>query len=120
MAASKEKTMTNGDQQGTWVDLKAGGTVLRLWEIKGSEEYHVAILRLPDALYKQFTKDPIKFLIDNNIFYTDKLKEIVGESTVIPKSKNLGVEWMVMVDHDWNICNSEFASMQLFKPPEKY
>jgi hypothetical protein len=104
---------------GTWVDIKSGVMVLRLWEIKGSEEYHVAILKLSDARYKEFTKDPKQFLIDNNIFYTKDLNGIVGQTTLTPKSKNLGNEWMVTLDHDWNTCVSEVASMLLFKPKPK-
>jgi len=119
MAASKEKTMTNGDQQGTWVNLRSGGSVLRLWEIKGSEEYHVAILKLSAAQYKQFTKDPRQFLIDNDIFYTRELNGIVGQTTLTPKTDKPGVDWMVMVDHDWNTCVSEVASMLLFQPKPK-
>jgi hypothetical protein len=111
--------MTNGDQQGTWVNLKSGGSVLRLWEMKGSEEYHVAILKLSAARYKEFTKDPKQFLIDNDIFYTKELNGIVGESTLTPTSGKLGVDWMVMVEHDWNTCNSEFAAMLMFQPKPK-
>jgi hypothetical protein len=108
---------------GTWVEIKSGVMVLRLWEIEGSEEHHVAILKLSAARYKEFDKDPIRFLSDNDIFYTTeekkKLNQIVGKSTVTPNSKNLGGDWMVTAAHDWNVCNVQLESMPLFKPREK-
>ena len=108
--------MTN---QGTWVNLKSGGSVLRLWEIEGSEEYHVAILKLSAARYKEFTKDSRQFLIDNNIFYTKDLNGIVGQTTLTPKTDKPGVDWMVMVEHDWQACNSALAAMLMFQPKPK-
>ena len=106
-----------------WVDLKEGVVVLRLWETIGPEEYHVAILQLTDARYKEFTKDPKKFLIDHDIFYTDKLNGIIAQSTITPKGNRTGSQnWMVTVEHDWNTCNSAYAAMLLFqaKPKESY
>jgi hypothetical protein len=111
--------MTNGDQQGTWVNLKSGGSVLRLWEIEGSEEYHVAILKLSAARYKEFTKDPKKFLIDNDIFYTTSLNDIVGQSTLTPTSGKPGNDWMVIAEHDWQACNTALAAMLMFQPKPK-
>ena len=111
--------MINSDQQGTWVNLESGGSVLRLWEITGSEEYHVAILKLSAARYKDFTKDPKQFLIDNNIFYTKSLNGIVGQSTLTPTGGKPGVDWIVTVEHDWSTCNSASAAMLLFQPKPK-
>jgi hypothetical protein len=113
--------MINGDQQGTWVNLKSGGSVLRLWEIAGSEEYHVAILKLSGARYKDFTQDPKQFLIDNDIFYTKSLNDIVGQSTLTPTTAKAGADWLVTVEHDWSACNSASAAMLLFQPkPKEY
>jgi hypothetical protein len=100
-----------------WVTLKQGVIVLRLWETIGPEEYHVAILQLSDARYKEFTKDPKQFLIDYDIFYTKELNEIIAQSTLTPKGDRPGGQnWMVMVEHDWSACNSAFASVLLFAP----
>ena len=113
--------MTNGDQQGTWVNLKSGGSVLRLWEIAGAlpGDPHVAILRLSDARYKEFKKDRKKFLIDNNIFYTKELNKVEVGPELTPTSDNPGTDWMVTAEHDWSTCNSMLVAMLLFKPKPK-
>jgi len=109
----------NIDQK-IWAELKSGGEVLRLWESIGPKEFHVAILRLSDAQYKEFIQDRRGFLIENDVFpgYSPKLNRIIAQSELSPKplSNPGGDTWMVMVCHDWNTCNSAMASVMMFEP----
>jgi len=117
--------MISGETKGKWVELKPDVKVLRLWETEdGPGMHHIALLWLSDARYKEFSKDRIRFLTDYDIFYTKqqnkKLNEIVGEAEIAPPNdKNPGTERMVMVDHDWNFCNTLIEAMRLFEPPDE-
>jgi hypothetical protein len=107
---------------GTWVDIKSGGKVLRLWETKGGPPPNpeVAILQLSGAQYKAFTKDPVGFLNSNGIFPVD-VNKIVAQSTITPKSegdRKGSDNWMVMVEHEWT-SNCATAAMLLFEPKPK-
>ena len=113
--------MTNGEQ-GTWVNLKAGGKVLRLWETIGGPPPNpeVALLQLSGAQYKIFAREPVKFLNDNRIFPVD-VNQIVDDSTVMPTSEGNrqgSDNWMVMVEHEWT-SNCATAAMLLFEPKPK-
>ena len=112
--------MSDG-KEGTWVSLKSGASVLRLWEVAGalSGDPHVAILRLSDARYKEFKKDAKQFLVENDVFYTKELNKVEVGPELTPTNAKAATDWMVTAAHDWSTCNSALMAMLLLKPKPK-
>jgi len=103
--------------QPTWVNLKAGGKVLKLWESIGPVDPQIALLQLSEAQYKVFARDPVKFLNGNRIFPVD-VNKIVADSTLNGDDIQGSDNWMVMVEHEWT-SNCATAAMLLFEPKPK-